>query len=229
MKDLVSTVRPAAVSLLVFTGLLGLVYPLLVGGISAIAFPEQTNGSLIRNRDGKVVGSELVGQPFDDPAYFWSRPTAVAAGSAMTSSGTNAGPSGFVDKAGTLGPNPALVDAVRGRIQALRDADPGNAAKIPVDLVTASSSGLDPHITPAAAYYQLGRVARARGAPEAQVRELVEQHVEERTLGLLGERRVNVLRLNLALDARLGPHPHGGRGRSEGRSTMTPWKRAPAM
>jgi K+-transporting ATPase ATPase C chain len=204
MKDFIAAIRPAALSLLVFTGLLGLVYPLLIGGISAIAFPDQAKGSLLRDGSGKVVGSELVGQPFDHPAYFWSRPTAVAAGSAMTSSGTNAGASGFVDKAGTLGPNPALVDAVKGRIQALRAADPGNTAKVPVDLVTASSSGLDPHITPAAAYYQLGRVARARGVPEPQVRELVEQHVEERTLGLLGERRVNVLRLNLALDARLG-------------------------
>jgi len=208
MKDFITTLRPAVLSLLVFTGLLGLVYPLLIGGIGAIAFPDQATGSLLRDGSGKVVGSELVGQPFDHPAYFWSRPTAVAAYNAMTSSGANAGPSGFVDKAGTLGPNPALVDAVKARIQALRDADPGNTAKVPVDLVTASSSGLDPHITPAAAYYQLGRVARVRGVPEAQLRELVEQHVEERTLGLLGERRVNVLRLNLALDARLGaPRP----------------------
>lgn len=205
MRDVIATIRPAVVSLLVFTGLLGLVYPLLIGGIGALAFPAQAAGSLIRDPSGKVLGSELVGQPFDNPAYFWSRPTAVAAGSAMTSSGTNAGPSGFVDKAGTLGPNPALVDAVKGRIQALRDADPGNTAKVPVDLVTASGSGLDPHISPAAAYYQLGRVARARGVPAGRLRELVDQHVEGRTLAVLGEPRVNVLRLNLALDARLGP------------------------
>lgn len=205
MKDLVSAVRPAVVSLLVFTGLFGLVYPLLIGGLGALAFPDQANGSLVRDRSGKVVGSELVGQPFDHPAYFWSRPTAVAAGTAMTSSGTNAGASGFVDQAGTLGGNPALVDAVKGRIQALRDADPGNTAKVPIDLVTASSSGLDPHITPAAAHYQVGRVARARGVPEAQLRELVARRIEERTLGVLGERRVNVLLLNLALDAQLGP------------------------
>src|SRR5262249_11979813 len=153
----------------------------------------QAKGSLIRDQRGTVVGSELIGQPFDNPAYFWSRPTAVPAYQAMTSSGTNTGPSGFIDKTGTIGPNPALVDAVKTRIQALRDADPVTPAKVPVDLVTASSSGLDPHITPAAAYYQLRRVARARSVPEAQIRELVEQHVEDRTLGVLGERRVNVL------------------------------------
>ena len=201
MKDLIAALRSAVVSILVFTGLLGLGYPLLVGGIGAIAFSDQAAGSLLRDASGRVTGSALVGQPFDHPAYFWSRPTAVAAYNAMTSSGTNAGPSGFIDQAGTLGPNPALVDAVKGRIQALRDADPGNTAAVPIDLVTASSSGLDPHITPAAAYYQLARVARARGVPAAQVRELVDRHVEERTLGVLGERRVNVLRLNLALDA----------------------------
>jgi len=204
MKDFIATIRPAIVSTLVFTGLLGLVYPAVIGGIAAVAFPDQAKGSLIHDRTGTVVGSKLIGQPFDNPAYFWSRPTAVTAYQAMTSSGTNAGPSGFIDKAGTIGPNPALTDVVKARIQALRDADPGNTARVPVDLVTASASGLDPHITPAAAYYQVGRVARARGVPEAQLRELVDQHVEERTLGVLGERRVNVLQLNLALDARLG-------------------------
>jgi K+-transporting ATPase ATPase C chain len=204
MKKFIAAIRPAVVSLLVFTGLLGIVYPLLIGGISAVAFPDQANGSLIRDPSGKVVGSELVGQPFDDPAYFWSRPSAVGPYNAMTSGGTNAGPSGFVDKAGTLGPNPALVDAAKARIQALRDADPGNTAKVPVDLVTASGSGLDPHITPAAAFYQLARVARVRGVPEAQVRELVEGAIEDRTLFVLGEPRVNVLMLNRALDAKLG-------------------------
>jgi K+-transporting ATPase ATPase C chain len=193
MKDLVATIRPAIVSLLVFTGLVGLAYPLLIGGVAAVAFPDQAKGSLIRDQAGRVVGSELVGQPFDDPASFWSRPTAVAAYQAMTSSGTNQGPL-----------HPDLAKAVRDRVKALRDADPGNTAAVPVDLVTASASGLDPHITPAAAYYQVRRVARARGLPEAQLRELVDEHVEERTLGLLGEPRVNVLRLNLALDARLG-------------------------
>ena len=208
MKDLITALRPAVVSLLLFTGLLGLVYPLVVGGISAVAFPGQARGSLIRDPAGRVRGSELIGQPFDQPGYFWSRPTAVAAYQAMTSSGTNQGPSGFVDHAGTLGANPALVEAVRARIQALRDADPGNPAPVPVDLVTASASGLDPHISPAAAAYQLARVARARRVSPDQLRALVDEHVEERTLGLLGERRVNVLRLNLALDARFGaPEP----------------------
>ncbi len=205
MKDLVAILRPTLVSLLVFTGLLGIAYPLVVGGIGATAFPEEAHGSLLRDASGKIAGSALIGQPFDEPAYFWSRPTAIAAYQAMTSGGTNAGPGGFVDRVGTLGPNPALGDAVRARIQALRDADPGNTALVPIDLVTASASGLDPHITPAAAYYQLRRVARARGASEAQLRELVDQHIEERTLGVLGERRVNVLQLNLALDSRLGP------------------------
>lgn len=204
MREVIAAIRPALVSLLAFTGLLGVIYPLLIGGISAIAFPEQATGSLIRDRSGKIAGSELVGQPFDDPAYFWSRPSAVTAGNAMTSSGTNAGPSGFIDKAGTLGPNPTLVDAVKARVQALRDADPGNTAKVPIDLVTASGSGLDPHISPAAAYYQVGRVARARGVPEVQIRDLVAQHIEDRTLYVLGEPRVNVLSLNLALDARFG-------------------------
>lgn len=204
MKELVAAIRPAVVSILVFTGLLGIVYPLLIGGISAAVFPDQAKGSIIRDLAGKAIGSSLVGQPFDEPAYVWSRPSALTAYDAMTSSGTNAGPSGFIDESGTLGPNPALVDAVKARIQALRDADPGNTAKVPVDLVTASSSGLDPHISPAAAYYQLGRVARARGVSESRLRELVDAHVEDRTLGVLGESRVNVLLLNLALDATLG-------------------------
>jgi K+-transporting ATPase ATPase C chain len=197
MKDLVATIRPAVVSLLIFTGLTGLAYPLLIGGVAAVAFPAQAKGSLIYDGAGRVIGSELVGQPFDDPAYFWSRPTAVAAYQAMTSSGTNQGPL-----------SPDLAKAVADRAKALRDADPGHTEEVPVDLVTASASGLDPHITPAAAYYQVRRVARARGVPETELRELVAQHIEERTLGVLGERRVHVLRLNLALNARLGaPRP----------------------
>lgn len=194
MKEFVSTIRPAIVSVVVFTGLLGLAYPLVVGGVAAVAFPHQAKGSLIEDH-GRVVGSELVGQPFDNPAYFWSRPTAVGAYNAMTSSGTNQGPM-----------SPGLATAVADRVKALRDADPGNTAAVPVDLVTASSSGLDPHISPAAAYYQVGRVARARGVPADRVRTLVDQHVEERMFGLLGERRVNVLRLDRALDAQLGVH-----------------------
>lgn len=193
MKDLFATLRPALVSLLVFTGLLGIVYPLVVGGVARVAFPDQARGSLLRDGDGKVVGSALVGQPFDDPGYFWSRPTAVANYDAMTSSGTNLGPT-----------NPALREAVAARIAALRAADPGNMAKVPVDLVTASASGLDPDVSPAAARYQVARVARTRGVAEDRLRALVERHIDERTLGLLGERRVNVLRLNLALDRELG-------------------------
>lgn len=202
MSDLKATLRPAVVSLLAATVLLGLVYPMCMTGISAVVFPHQANGSLIEDH-GKIVGSELVGQPFDEPKYFWSRPSALTAYDATTSSGTNAGVTGY-DKAGKLTFNPALVDAVKDRIKALHEADPGNTAPVPVDLITASSSGLDPHISPAAAYYQLGRVARARGVQESAVRALVDDHIEERTFGLLGERRVNVLLLNRDLDTKLG-------------------------
>jgi K+-transporting ATPase ATPase C chain len=196
--------RPAVVALLAFTVLLGVIYPLAMDGIAAAAFPHQATGSLIRDASGKVVGSDLIGQPFDNPAYFWSRLTAQANYDASGSVGTNQGASGFVAR-GRLGPNPALAKAAADRIAALRAADPGNAAPVPVDLVTASGSGLDPHISPAAAYYQAGRVARLRGAPEDAVRKLVDDHLEDRTLGILGEPRVNVLRLNRALDARFGP------------------------
>lgn len=193
MRDLLATVRPALISLLIFTGLLGLVYPLVVGGVARVAFPHQAGGSLIRDRDGQVVGSALIGQPFDEPGYFWSRPSALADRGAMTSGGTNLGPS-----------NPALRAAVSARIAALRAADPGNTAPVPVDLVTASASGLDPDLSPASALYQVGRVARARGVDVATVRAVVAAQIEERTLGILGERRVNVLQLNRALDRRLG-------------------------
>jgi K+-transporting ATPase ATPase C chain len=155
------------------------------------AFPHQANGSLIV-RDGKSVGSALLGQPFSDPRYFWGRPSATGpvAYNGGSSSGSNQGPT-----------NPALAEAVKARIQALRDADPGNAAPVPVDLVTASGSGLDPHISPAAAEYQIRRVARARGLSETAVRELVGAHTRGRQLGVLGEPVVEVLPLNLALDA----------------------------
>jgi K+-transporting ATPase ATPase C chain len=187
---LASLVRPAAMLLLVFTLLTGLAYPVLVTGIAQVLFPSQANGSLIRD-GGKVVGSALIGQPFASPRYFWSRPSATApyAYNAGASTGTNLGPL-----------NPALKDSVAARVKALREADPGNTAKIPVDLVTSSGSGLDPHISPAAAYYQVGRVARARGLAADAVRVLVDQSVEGRTFGLLGEPRVNVLLLNRALD-----------------------------
>lgn len=204
------TLRPAIVSLLVFTVLCGFVYPLVMDGIAAVAFPHQATGSLIHDRDGRVVGSELIGQPFDNPAYFWSRLTAEASYDASSSTGTNLGESGFVDDHGHLGPNAALARSARDRIDALRAADPGNTEPVPVDLVTSSGSGLDPHISPAAAYYQVRRVARLRGQPEAAVRPLVDAHIEGRTLGVLGEPRVNVLLLNRALDARFGAAPPNG-------------------
>jgi K+-transporting ATPase ATPase C chain len=204
------TLRPAIVSLLVFTVLCGFVYPLVMDGIAAVAFPHQATGSLIHDRDGRVVGSELIGQPFDHPAYFWSRPTAEASYDASSSTGTNQGPSSFVDHQGHLGPNSTLAKTARDRIDALRAADPGNTDPVPVDLVTSSGSGLDPHISPAAAYFQVRRIARLRGQPEAAVRQLVDNHVEGRTLGVLGEPRVNVLLLNRALDDRFGPaQPNG--------------------
>lgn len=186
-----SVLRPAATLLLAFTLLLGIVYPALITGASALAFPRLARGSLLPGG----AGSDLIGQPFTSPAHFWSRPSATSPEpyDGRASGGSNLGPT-----------NPALEDAVRARVVALREADPGNLAPIPVDLVTTSGSGLDPHISPAAAYYQVPRVARATGLAEATVRALVDAHVEGRTLGLLGEPRVNVLRLNLALDQARG-------------------------
>ena len=183
--------RPALVSLALLTLLTGVVYPVAVTVVAQVLFPRQANGSLIM-ADGKPVGSALIGQPFDDPKYFWGRLSATSpvAYNGAASSGSNLGPL-----------NDALVDAVKGRIDALKTADPDNAQPIPVDLVTASGSGLDPHISPAAARYQLARVAKARGVSEEKVRELVALHTAGRQWGVLGEPVVDVLELNLALDA----------------------------
>ena len=183
--------RPALTLFVLLTLFTGVIYPLLVTGIAQTVFSQQTGGSLIK-RDGKLVGSELIGQAFSDPANFWSRPSATAdmAYNAQASGGSNLGPL-----------NPALADAVKQRIEALRAADPGNTAAVPIDLVTTSASGLDPHISPAAAQYQAQRVARARGISLAQVQALVQQNTEQPLWGVLGESRVHVLRLNLALNA----------------------------
>ncbi len=183
-------IRPAIVSLLVFTLLAGLLYPLVVTGIAQVVFPYQANGSLISST-GQQGGSALIGQEFSDPRYFWGRLSATGPMpyNAAASSGSNLGPT-----------NPALFKAVQARIDALHAADPDNKAPIPVDLVTASGSGLDPQISPAAAAYQVHRVAKARGLVDKAVQQVVAQHTEGRQFGFLGEPRVNVLALNLALD-----------------------------
>lgn len=185
-----SLVRPVLVVFGSLSLLTGLVYPLVITGAAQVIFPRQARGSLIV-RDGQVKGSELIGQHTVDPRYFWGRLSATpdAPTNGGASSGSNFAPS-----------NPALRKAAEDRIAALRAADPGNALLVPVDLVTASGSGLDPHISPASAEYQVARVARLRGVDPAEVRRLVRRHTEGRTLGLIGEPRVNVLRLNLALE-----------------------------
>lgn len=184
-------IRPAIVLFVILSGVTGIVYPLVITGIGQALFPAQANGSLIFS-DGKPVGAALIAQSFRDPRYFWSRP------SATTPQPYNGSASG----ASNLGPlNPALIDAIKPRIDALHAADPDNEAPIPVDLVTASASGLDPEESVAAADYQAARVAGARGLPEARVKALIAAHTEGRLLGVLGEPRVNVLTLNLALDA----------------------------
>ncbi|WP_148714620.1 potassium-transporting ATPase subunit KdpC [Chitinolyticbacter meiyuanensis] len=184
-------IRPAVTIFALLTVITGVAYPLAVTAIAEVGFKEQAHGSLIE-QDGRVVGSRLIGQSFTDPRYFWGRPSATGpmANNGAASSGSNLGPS-----------NPALHGAVKARVAALRAADPGNTAPVPVDLVTASASGLDPHISPAAAAYQAPRIARLRGVALPQVQALIAAHTEGRQLGVLGEARVNVLTLNLALDA----------------------------
>jgi len=185
--------RPALSLLAVLTLVTGVLYPLAVTGVAQVLSSGPANGSLIMH-DGKALGSSLIGQPFADPKYFWGRPSATTpfANNSTSSTGSNLGPT-----------NSALTDAVKQRIDALRAADPGNTVPVPVDLVTTSGSGLDPHISPAAAQYQIARVARTRGLSPDAVAKLVAQASEDRQLGLLGEPRVNVLHLNLLLDGRL--------------------------
>lgn len=185
-----SLLRPALSLFVLLTTFTGLVYPLVVTGAAQALMPEKANGSLVRE-DERAVGSTLVGQPFDDTRYFWGRPSATPSHpyNAAASSGSNLGPT-----------NPALADAVRGRIEALHAADPGNTSPVPVDLVTASGSGLDPHVSAAAALYQVPRVARSRSVDEAAVRALVERHTERPLFGVFGAPCVNVLTLNRALD-----------------------------
>ena len=183
--------RSAVIFLAIFTIVTGVIYPLIVTGISQVVFHHQANGSLIESKDGKYLGSELIGQPFDEAGYFWGRPSATTPFpyNAASSSGSNYGPL-----------NPALLDGIQKRIDALKAADPGNTRPIPVDLVTYSASGLDPHISIAAALYQVPRVARQRGLSETQVLALVNRFTHGRQMGILGEPRVNVLLLNQALD-----------------------------
>ena len=183
--------RPALVLFVLLSLITGLAYPLLVTGVAQVTMPATANGSLIV-RDGKPAGSAVIGQPFSDPRHFWGRPSATSPQpfNGLASSGSNQGPT-----------NPALMDAVKERVAALRAADPDNKAPVPIDLVTASASGLDPHISPAAAEYQVERVGRLRRLDPVRLRALVAEHTEGRQLGMLGEPRVNVLRLNLAADA----------------------------
>lgn len=184
-------VRPALVLFIALTLLTGLAYPLAVTGIGQALFPAQAAGSLLL-RDGQPVGSSLIGQHFSDPKYLWGRPSATSPTpyNASASGGSNLGPL-----------NPALADAVEARIAALRSADPGNTGPVPIDLVTASGSGLDPHLSAAGAQYQAARIARVRQLPLQTVQQLIDSHTEGRLFGLLGEPRVNVLQFNLALDA----------------------------
>jgi len=194
MKALITSIRPTLATLLLFTLLLGGIYPLVTTAVVSVAFPAQAGGSLIRDNKGRVIGSRLIGQNFDKPQYVWGRLSATSPGpyNGGASSGSNFGVN-----------NPALLDAVKGRLKALHAADPDNARPVPVDLVTASASGLDPEISPAAAYYQAGRVARARHIGIDAVNAAVAASTKGRTFGVLGEPRVNVLEVNLRLDGKL--------------------------
>ncbi|MDM0116536.1 potassium-transporting ATPase subunit KdpC [Variovorax sp. J22R133] len=187
-----SILRPALVLFIALSVITGLLYPLAVTGVAQVAFPAQARGSLVNGADGKPVGSLLIGQDFSDAKHFWGRPSATGDKpyNALASGGSNMGPL-----------NPALTEAVAARIKALREADPEAGAQVPVDLVTASASGLDPHITPAAARYQIARVAKARNVPADPLAALIDRHTEGPLLGFLGEERVNVLALNMDLDA----------------------------
>lgn len=192
MNSFLQIVRPALSVFVLLTIVAGVAYPLLVTGVAQAAFPHAANGSIV-TVDGKAVGSSLIGQSFGEPKYFWSRPSAT---SPMANNGVASGSSNLNAN------NPALLDAVKGRIEALRAADPGNTAPVPVDLVTASGSGLDPEISLAAAIYQAPRIARTRGIESAAVQALIGQQTEGRWLGIVGEPRVNVLLMNLALDGK---------------------------
>jgi potassium-transporting ATPase KdpC subunit len=205
-NDILRNLRPAIVLFIAFTVLTGVVYPLVVSAVGWTMFPTESGGNLII-RDGKVIGSRLIGQAFDDARYFWSRPSATGPYpyNGGASSGSNLGPL-----------NAVLIDGVTARVDTLRASHPTQPGAVPLDLVTASGSGLDPHISPEAAYYQVDRVAEARGLPTDTVRELVARHVEPRTLGVLGEPRVNVLLLNLALDDQaLDDQPTTGQPRAQ--------------
>ena len=201
---MLASLRPAAVLLAIFTIVCGLVYPAVVTGIAQLVMPDKANGSLVKDDKGNVVGSELIGQSFTNPGRFWGRPSATSPqpNNAMSSSGSNLGPT-----------NPALLDGVTGHVKAFADADAAAHvaraadAKIPVDLVTASASGLDPDISPAGAYWQVPRIAHERNVDEAKVKAIVDEHVVGRTLGIFGEARVNVLALNRALDQAFGALP----------------------
>ena len=193
---LLAQIRPAIVSFLLLTAITGILYPLLVTGIAQIGFHQQAEGSLITSSNGKISGSSLIGQNFDDPKYFWGRISATSpVYNASASSGSNLGPS-----------NPALLDEVKARVAALKSADPANSDPIPVDLVTSSGSGLDPHISLASANYQLTRVVNARGLTRDVVQKIIDQNTQGRFLGFIGEPVVNVLQLNLALDATVAKH-----------------------